>query len=412
MINKQSIKVRSPKSQQRDKWDRRFAIGAIILIVAAWIIGNVAFAVEIPACDLSLLPGATTCRTITAGTYEGIRDEEDGSETIVGWATVANAPGYAGSVQVLVGVNPAGQITGVKVTNQTETPSFYGRIVDTKFTNSFAAMAATSPFQLGEDVDAVSRATITSRAITQAVKQGSYTLAEQRLGLEVTREQTPIVFGLPEITLIALYGAAYIGHRRNFKHKKIVRWGTMITGMVVLGFVANGPLTIAHINSLLLGFWPDWQTNLYWFLLVGGILLVVTADNKNPYCQWFCPFGAVQECLGAIGRAKYIQPQRGKNTLKWIQRSLALTAILLALLLRNPGISSYEVFGTLFAFNGVGVQWIVLIIILLMSMFVRRPWCNFLCPLDPIVDFIHAIRRWVKDLWQQIRPQIDADTPT
>jgi uncharacterized protein with FMN-binding domain len=412
MTNKQITKARSPKTLQRDKWDRRFAIGAVILIVTAWIIGNFAFAVEIPACDLNLIPGATTCREIRPGTFEATRTEDDGSQTILGWAAVADAPGYAGNVQVLIGVNPAGQITGVKVTSQTETPSFYGRIVDTKFVSEFAEMAVNSPFNIGEDVDAVSRATITSRAITQAVKSASYTLAEQQLGLQILREEQPIVFGLPEITLIGLYIAGFIGHRRNFKHKKVMRWTTMITGMVILGFVANGPLTIGHINSLLLGFWPDWRTNLYWFLLVGGILFVVTADNKNPYCQWFCPFGAVQECLGAIGRAKYIQPQRGKNTLKWIQRTLALTAIVLALLLRNPGISSYEVFGTLFAFNGVGVQWIVLIIILLMSMFVRRPWCNFLCPIDPVVDFIHAVRRWIKDLWPLRKPQADANTST
>ncbi len=408
MITSEQIKTtNSAKKPRTDVWERRFAIGAILLIVAAWIIGNYAFAVEIPSCDLELLPGTTSCRTIEPGMYEGIREEQDGSQTVIGWERVADAPGYAGSVQVLVGVNPAGQITGVKVVNQTETPSFYARIEDTEFTGNFANMVVTSPFQIGEDIDAVSRATITSRAITQAVQAASYTLAEQRLGLQVAREQKPIIFGLPEITLIALYAAAYIGHRRNFKHKKLVRWATMITGMVILGFVSNGPLTIAHFNSLLMGFWPDWQSNLYWFLLLGGILFVVTADNKNPYCQWFCPFGAAQECLGALGRAKYIHPQRGRTALKWIQRILALSAIMLALVLRNPGISSYEVFGTLFAFNGASVQWVVLVIILLMSMFIRRPWCNFLCPIDPIVDFIHAVRRWIKELWPVRKTKTD-----
>lgn len=294
------------KNQRKDMWDRRFAVAAIILIITAWIIGNYAFVSEIPACDLNLLPGATTCRTIEPGTYEGTRDEEDGSQTIIGWERIADAPGYAGNVQVLVGVNPAGQITGVRVVRQTESPSFYARIVDTGFTDNFGEMDVTSPFRLGEDVDAVTRATITSRAITEAVQAASYTLAEQQLGLQVEREQQPIVFGVPEITLLALYVAAFIGHRRNFKHKKLVRWATMLTGMIVLGFMFNGPLTIAHFNSLLMGFWPSWQSNLYWFLLLGGILFVVTADNKNPYCQWFCPFGAAQECLGALGRAKYI----------------------------------------------------------------------------------------------------------
>ena len=60
------------------------------------------------------------------------------------------------------------------------------------------------------------------------------------------------------------------------------------------------PLTISRVSSFLLGFWPQWQTNLYWYLLIGGVLFIATADNKNAYCAWFCPFGAAQECMAAI----------------------------------------------------------------------------------------------------------------
>jgi hypothetical protein len=399
------------KRQNREMWDRRFGVLAVILIIAAWIIGNLSIPSEPAECDLAVLPGATACRTVMEDLFEGIRVEEDGSETIVGWASVASAAGYAGDIEVMVGINPAGEVLGVTIIDQVETPSFFQRIENNTLLDDYAGMAATSPFQLGEDVDAVSRATVSSAAITTAVREASYTIAEQQLGLTVEHEDIPIVFGIPEALLIALYAAGFFGHQRKFKYKKQLRWATMLIGLVALGFVYNAPLTLSHFNRLLLGAWPDWRTNLYWFLLVGGVLLVVTADNKNPYCSWFCPFGAAQECLGVIGRARYVQPKRGKEILKWIPRVLTLSAILLALVLRNPGISSYEIFGTLFAFNGASVQWAILVIILLMSMFVRRPWCHFLCPMDPIVDFIHAGRRWIKELWPTRKPQPHADTP-
>src|SRR5690606_31513938 len=112
----------------------------------------------------------------------------------------------------------------------------------------------------------------------------------------------------------------------------------------------NAPLTLAYFTKAILGYWPQWQTNLYWYFLLGGILFVFTVDNKNPYCEWFCPFGAVQECLGAIGGAKTLTPRRHRAWLNWLQRGLALGAILLGVFFRNPGLSSYELFGTLFGF--------------------------------------------------------------
>lgn len=63
------------------------------------------------------------------------------------------------------------------------------------------------------------------------------------------------------------------------------------------------------VVSVLAGYWPDWHTNLYWYLLVGGILFVTTVDAKNPYCSWLCPFGAFQECMAAVSKAKVFRPR-------------------------------------------------------------------------------------------------------
>ena len=46
----------------------------------------------------------------------------------------------------------------------------------------------------------------------------------------------------------------------------------MLVGLFVLGFVYNAPITLAYIVKLVLGYWPQWQTNLYWYFLIGGIL--------------------------------------------------------------------------------------------------------------------------------------------
>ena len=175
----------------------------------------------------------------------------------------------------------------------------------------------------------------------------------------------------------------------------------MMTGLIFLGFVFNRPLTLTVINRLLLGFWPQWRLELYWIILLAGIVFVLNADNKNPYCEWFCPFGAAQECLGAIGGARVPTPERLRIPLKWFQRILAFSAIIVALIYHNPSVSSYEVFGALFHLIGANWQFGLLAVVLVASLFLKRPWCRYLCPLRPVVDFIRLFRNWTKRLYQK-----------
>jgi polyferredoxin len=180
--------------------------------------------------------------------------------------------------------------------------------------------------------------------------------------------------------------------------------------MLVLGFIYNAPVTLAHVVRLVLGYWPQWQTNLYWYFLIGGILFVFTVDNKNPYCRWFCPFGAAQECMGAIGGAKARGAGAYHGLLKWLQRALALTAVLVGVYFRSPGLASYELFGTLFDLVGSNIQFVALGLVLIAALFVSRPWCNYLCPITPVMDLIRVIREMVRDLWRRIRPKTVSST--
>ncbi len=113
-----------------------------------------------------------------------------------------------------------------------------------------------------------------------------------------------MLFGVPEVALILLIIVWFSGSRKHFPYKKYARWGTLVTGMVVLGFLYNQPLIISFISKMLMEFWPEWQNALYWYGLIGFIVVVFLINGKNPYCQWMCPFGAVQETVGMIGGAK------------------------------------------------------------------------------------------------------------
>jgi hypothetical protein len=384
-------------AQKRLRVERILGGIAVITFIAAWIIGAVRARADLMPAIQQAMPDADHIELIDNGLYRAWDDEAE--MDLLGYVALGEANGYGGPMILAVAVSPQGEVLGVSVASDKETPSWMDRVMDTDFLGSFANKIYRDPFVVGDDVDGITGATYTSRAMAEAVLDASRSVAAH-VGLPLAEKPKPkIVIGIPEIVLLGLFAVGYVGHKPNFKYKKQVRWVSMITGMLVLGFVYNNPLSIVYINKFLMGFWPQWQTNLYWYILIGGILFVFTVDNKNPYCEWFCPFGAAQECMGAVGGAKVRSSGNYRPFLKWLQRGLAWAAILIALLYRNPGVTSYEIFGTLFELIGSGVQFILLGLVLIASLFIRRPWCAYLCPLHPVDEFIRMTRKWVLGLW-------------
>lgn len=385
------------RRRHRELLDRVLAVIALATIVAAYFWGLSQAEEDVMPELQELLPDALRFEAISENVFAGYRGTH-----IIGYITTGDAFGYGGTIEVAVAVDPQGRVIDFVTIEERETPEYFLRVERGGFFDSLKGKSCQDSFRVGVDVDVISGATYTSEAIAKAVGKGCRQIASSELGLNISENSATVKFGAPEMALILLYAAGYIGHRRNFKYTRQLRWITMIAGLIILGFWFNRPLTIGNINQLLLGFWPDWQSNLYWYLLIGGILLIFTANNKNPYCEWFCPFGAAQECLGALGRAKARSAGKFKDFLKWLQRGLAWLAIVLALIFRNPGISSYEVFSAFFDQIGSTVQFALLGIVLMASLFIRRPWCNYLCPLRPVTEFIQMARRWVLSVWKKI----------
>jgi electron transport complex protein RnfG len=106
--------------------------------------------------------------------YRAFRDGQP-----VAAAITASAPdGYAGQIELLVGVSYAGVITGVRVLSHQETPGL-GDLIDAKKSSWIIEFNGESLSQTriwkvrkdGGDFDQFTGATITPRAVVRAVKQ-------------------------------------------------------------------------------------------------------------------------------------------------------------------------------------------------------------------------------------------------
>ena len=396
---------KKPSSQ---KWDRILAVAALILLAIAWFAGTFRAEADLQPFLKEALPEAAHFAPDSGGNYAAWKDSNE--EELIGYVAVGSAHGYGGELRLAVALSLDGSVTGLAVVGHKETAAFFGRVVRRGVLEDLKGKNFSDPFILDQDVDSITGATYSTRALVDAARLAARSIASKNLGHTVPPEPTPkIQFGILEAVLTGLFLFGIIGRLRGlrFKFKKTARWISMLTGLLVLGFVFNKPFTMVLVNKMLLGFWPQWQIHLYSYILLGGILLITLVGNKNPYCEWFCPFGSAQECLAIIGGGEKRLPKRIHTSLRWFQRALALGAIVIALFYRNPSISSYEVFGAFFHLIGTNFHFVLLGIVLIAALFIRRPWCSYLCPLRPVTDFIRLARNWISDIWIALRPRTD-----
>jgi electron transport complex protein RnfG len=108
--------------------------------------------------------------------------------TVVGMALKLSRASYSGPIVLLAGVSVDKRITGVKIMEHSDTPglganaassSYYvDRSKGITFYGQFAGKSVSDPFVVKDDVVSITASTITSRAVTAAVKAAGQAAAE------------------------------------------------------------------------------------------------------------------------------------------------------------------------------------------------------------------------------------------
>jgi hypothetical protein len=315
---------------------------------------------------------------------------------VIGYATSGTEAGYSGPITMAVGMTPDGRISSLAILEYRDTPDLMKR--SERLRRSLLGKSHTDPFEIGRDVDAVSGATFSSRGLVRGSMMAAQAIADR--GMPRQRGSEPIAFGMPEVALLGLFAAGAIGRNRphlGARTRKLLRAGTLLGSLVVLGFIYNRPWVIAFPIRLVSGDFPSWRTHLYWYLLLAGLLVAFNRTGKNPYCPWICPFGAAQDVIGLVGRA-HRRRMPSALLFVWVKRVLLWLAVLLGLLYRSPGAASYEVFATFFRLTGSGFQIAILVFTVTVAIFVTRPFCHTVCPVDTTEQLARFARVRVRRL--------------
>ena len=308
--------------------------------------------------------------------------------------------GYGGPVPLKIHIKD-GRVAAVEAEPNAESPDFFNRAKE--LLNHWQNKSVDEA--LAEEVDAVSGATFSSRAIianmqrglAYAQKRGQWS-EEGSVGARGT--SAPPIVGSGGNSVGALETSA----------PPIVALVVVLLGAVVPLFYNNRRLHLVQlaVNVVVLGLWTGTFVSYTLFLRIfaGGVslsaigalaapllMLIVAliyplAGRSGHYCANICPFGSAQELAGKLSRRKLRITPRVLKLLS-VLRNL-LWGVLMALLLTGTCTAwiDYELF-TAFLYSSASV-WVTVLaaLFLVLSVWVPRPYCRFVCPTGALIKSV------------------------
>lgn len=140
------------------------------------------------AARTALLPEADSFTQNTNVRVDGVTEvyvADNGAGAVI----TAEASGYGGAVPVMVAFNSEGKIEAVQFLDNDETPGLGQKVKDEAFSGQFAGKDA-APLTLGTDIDAITGATVSSRAAANAVNKAIEAYGMLQAGTPAAQEVT------------------------------------------------------------------------------------------------------------------------------------------------------------------------------------------------------------------------------
>jgi hypothetical protein len=310
--------------------------------------------------------------------------------------------GYAGPINLWVRFDAEGTLEQVLVRQHQETPSYIKGVP--AWLGLVEGHRLKQPLTGPDGVDALSGATVTSKAILQILERARARAASDLLGLA---PPAPVkrgpsfwarLFDGPRAWVVLCFLVLLI---------PLSRWGGwrarlvgLVTSVVVLGLWLNVPFATVDVASLSLGALPGAGGEKA--VLVLGVLVLSVAFGQ-VWCGYGCPFGALQELLWLIPHPRGIHAEAGLGGARTISPGLEMRArylkfFLLALVLSFFWISGDTAYLALdpmtSAFSSKMPGHVLLILALLgvASLIYFRPFCRYLCPAGAFLALFNKLR--------------------
>ncbi|AMN47779.1 FMN-binding protein [Steroidobacter denitrificans] len=220
------------------------------------------------------------------------------------------------------------------------------------------------------------------------------------------------------VIVLAAAGVLYalrdrLVRRSTRNNKRWVSWPKYALWTISIGFfgfylMAQPSITqvLTWFNAILFEWrWSLFLSDPFIFLFWCFIILTVFFWGRGMFCGWLCPYGALSEGVfriaGALGlqRFQFKLPQRLHDRLKWIK--YLVFAGLLVVSFYSIGmaekLAEIEPFKTTFLVGVWNRSWPFVVfwaVLLILALFIERPFCKYLCPLGAGLAVPSTFRWW------------------
>lgn len=314
-----------------------------------------------------------------------LRTLDDGRVVINTTYLAKDVKGFGGAVPLEIYLKK-GKVQQVKALHNSETPEFFQEA--SELLNRWNGK--TTEQALAMKVDGVTGATYSSNAIIGNMKAGLQYAAKN----------------VKETSFL---------DRLDLRAKTIIGFIVVLMAAIIPLFVKNKRYRVFQLllNFVVLGLWGG--TFISWSVLVGfmsgginvwisliPIVMLITAfvyplfGKKNYYCTHVCPLGSVQELAGMANHNKWKMSKQTTEYLDHFRKVLFWVLMLLMLAGVWSQWMDYELF-VAFVFNSAA--WVIILIavvFILLSFFVPRPYCRFVCPMGSLLKLpTTKVTKWV-----------------
>ncbi len=310
--------------------------------------------------------------------------------------------GYNSVTPLNIYLDSCDKIVEVEMCENRESRGYINNVVESGFLDSWDGLTVEEAAK--HHVDAVSGSTFSSTAMAQSLQTRMSLLSQQKARLyswdwSLFIRQVCVLI----VTVLATI-CFFMPKPKKFKNSESWGLGDLVTlrriilllSIAILGFWTNSLLSLSlFCNWLTNGVSLAIQLPLLIIAALSIILPLVT--KKSFYCQYLCPFGAAQEFVGLIKAKDESQKSSSikANIYKVfsVLRKVTLLSLLIIFALGvGLDLSVVEPF-PIFNYQSIGFGVAIFAaVILILSIFVKKPWCNYLCPTGTLLESFRNLR--------------------
>ena len=136
-------------------------------------------------------------------------------------------------------------------------------------------------------------------------------------------------------------------------------------------------------------------------LVLMSLGLVVAFFFGPIFCGYFCPLGTMQEWIGKLGKKifkkKYgkLIPPAADKVMRYLRYVVLIAVVYQTAAAAKLVFVEVDPYYALFNFFTGEVAWTAIAVLLgtmVLSLFVERPWCKYLCPYGALLGLFNLIR--------------------